>query len=100
MNEPTPDELNDVANQISDLGSDEQTHRLIVWTVAKLPKDVKYFVYEHCTFVSVGGADRGLTLPARVGLRQDPDGKEEEYTHEDAWLLILADVLPKADAMA
>ena len=36
---------------------------LITLTVAQLPDDVREFVYDQCTFISVGGSDIGAAFP-------------------------------------
>lgn len=95
------------------IGHDPETRALLAQTISRMPEEVVEWLLEHCSFLSVGGDQaRGFVWPAKAVLRRDMEndtppewdaggkmvGGKHAYTAEDAWLVVVADNLPEAEA--
>jgi hypothetical protein len=58
---------------------------LAIQTVARLPREVREFVFERCVFLSIGHVNHGMALPGTIA-------------QPDTWIILLGERLPQKDA--
>lgn len=85
------------------LSDDENTERLIVRTISRLPPEVAEFAVSDCRFISIGRTAYGVTFPGRVGAHglllaalkeKRPLPEEAPTAPRWKWVIVLSEHLP------